>query len=91
MCYFGFRVWQQTFLLILGVTIGDSESTPAMLGVWTILIGFGYFGVLMIAEPYLRGGVRKGLLWPRFARLALGLAVALGLGLAVQAAIIRVG
>jgi hypothetical protein len=45
----------------------------------------------MIAEPYLRGGVRKGLLWPRFARLAVGLAVALGLGIAVRAAITYFG
>jgi hypothetical protein len=91
LCYLGFGIWQQTFLLFLGATLGDSESTPALLGIWIILLGFGFFGLVMVAEPYLRGGVRNGQLLRRFARLAIGLAAVLALGIAVQQVIIHLG
>jgi hypothetical protein len=91
LCYVAFRFWGQTALLLLGITIGDSESTPALLAIWIILLGFGFFGLVIVAEPYLRAGVWRHKLIPRFARVAVALAAAIGLAFLIQEIIRRVG
>ena len=81
--YVEFVIWLRTSSLLVGVAIDETERSPVY-GLAIVTIGMALFAVVMAAEPYLRGGIRRGQLWRRFARLALPLAVAIALGVAIQ-------
>jgi hypothetical protein len=81
--YVVFVIWLHTSSLLIGVAMGD-EARSAGYGLAVLGIGIGLFGVVMIGEPYLRGGVRRGQIRQRFLRLALPLAGTIALGIAIQ-------
>jgi hypothetical protein len=84
LCYFTFVAWQQAITLVVGVVLDRSEGTQAVLGLGAVFVGMALFGFVMGAEPYLRGGVERGLLRARFLRLLLPLLGALLVGEAVR-------
>lgn len=76
-----FFVWRQTFLVIISLIAGTTRVSPVSYMLCMIVSTFAAFILLMIAEPYLRNGVEKYLLWRRFARLAIPLAIIGAVGL----------
>lgn len=69
--YVGFVLWQPTSLRLIGAALGQSYANQFFQDLSVIFMGFVLFGLLIAGEPYLRNGVARGQLWPRFARLAL--------------------
>jgi len=69
--YVGFVLWQPTSLRLIGSALGQNYANQFFQDLSVIFMGFVLFGLLIAGEPYLREGVQRGQLWPRFARLAL--------------------
>ena len=84
LAYVTFLVWAQALLLLVGVAITTIWVRPGVYGFGTLFVGFALFILLMIAEPYLRGGVQRGKLGTRFRRLAITLGGFLVLGLIAE-------
>ena len=84
LAYVTFLVWAQALLLLVGVTITTIWVRPGVYGFGILFVGFALFALLMIAEPYLRGGVQRGKLGKRFRRLAAILGGFLVLGLIAE-------
>jgi len=79
-----FVIWPTT---IVAVTIALTESLWVHRGVYPfsmLLLGLGWFILTLLAGGYLRSGITRGRLWPRFLSLALPLVVAGGLGLLLR-------
>ena len=72
-----FLIWREALVVIFAVVMSDSHWTVSrlfyLLGV--LAFAFGGFIYLMVAEPYLRGGVECRQLKRRFKRLFIPLAV----------------
>ena len=77
-------LWRTTLLALSAALLGASDLTPLLYGTVMALLGLGLFVLTMAAEPYLRSGVRRRQLRRRFARLAVPLAIAWGLGFVLQ-------
>ena len=77
-------LWRTTVLALSAAVLGASDLTPLLYGTVMALLGLGLFVLTMAAEPYLRSGVRRRQLRRRFARLAVPLAIAWGLGFVLQ-------
>lgn len=84
LAYVTFLVWTQALLLLVGVAIDTIWVRPGVYGFGILFVGFALFILLMIAEPYLRGGVHRGSLGRRFRRLAAILGGFLVLGLVAE-------
>ena len=82
--YLTFVVWAQAILLLVGVTIQPIWVRPGVYGFGIVMGGFALFILLMLTEPYLREGVRRGQLGQRFRRLATILGGFLLLGLVAE-------
>lgn len=84
LCYVTFVAWQQAITLVVGVVLDRSEGVQAAIGLGAVFVGMALFLFVMGAEPYLRGGVERGLVRRRFVRLLLPLLGALLLGVAIR-------
>ena len=78
-----FVIWSQTILLALGPIV-DSQQLPALWGAGVLLIGISAYGLVLVAEPYLRDGVQKRQLRRRFLRIAVPLVVTIVTGIVAQ-------
>ena len=76
-------IWRVTILLMIATWIGQSSVNASIYAVSMIMIGLGLFMLVIAAEPYLRNGVKRGLLMHRFMRVALPVVAAGLLGLLV--------
>jgi UDP-N-acetylmuramyl pentapeptide phosphotransferase/UDP-N-acetylglucosamine-1-phosphate transferase len=79
-----FVIWSQTILLALGVFDDQQQATPALWGVGMLVVGIGLYLFVLVAEPYLRGGVPKRQLGARFLRIAGPLVVTIVVGVVAQ-------
>ena len=77
-------LWRTTVLALSAAVLGESDLAPLLYGAVMALLGFGLFVLTLAAEPYLRTGIRRRQLRRRFARLAVPLAIAWGLGFVLQ-------
>jgi hypothetical protein len=82
--YVVFVIWSQTILLALGAFVDGPEQIPALWGVGLIVVGFSAYLLLLVAEPYLRGGVQKRQLQRRFLRIAGPLVAIIVVGIVIQ-------
>ena len=80
-----FYIWRQTIVALIGVSIGARTQSSAAYLFPMFLMGLGMFVLIMGAEPYLRTGIPRGQLMPRFGRMAIPLAVGGVVGLLLQA------
>ena len=78
-----FIIGRMTILAMLSTFFADSAwSTPRLIYMLSILLlGMVGFILIMVGEPYLRGGVERGNLGRRFVRIAMPFVVAGALGL----------
>lgn len=88
LCYVVFLIWKEVATLLLSAVSHNNFSNTAFYGLVVVLLGMVLFIVAMGAEPYMRNGVAKQRLLPRFATIAGWLVGAIALGLAVQELII---
>lgn len=74
-------IWRVTILVLIATLIGPGPANSSVYDFSLIMLGLVLFGLIIAAEPYLRNGVKQGLLLYRFACLAipLGLFGLLGL------------
>jgi hypothetical protein len=86
-----FVIWWQALLVLVGVGITAPEIGPAVWAVGIVLVGLAMFALVMVAEPYLRAGVRRQQLGRRFVRLAAIVVVVGALGLFIEEVILRLG
>src|SRR5919199_3909207 len=77
-------LWHTTMLALSAALLGESDLTPLLYGAVMALLGLGLFVLTLAAEPYLRTGIRRRQLRRRFARLAVPLAIAWGLGVVLH-------
>lgn len=89
LCYLVFVIWLQTIQLVLPLVDENQDPGPALLGLGAIVVGLSLYLLVLVAEPYLRGGVPKGQLRARFLRLAGPLVVIFVVG-AIAQELIRV-
>lgn len=82
--YAVFLTWRRTALMIVFAVVGVNDSTSIIYGAIMLLIILALFGLVMLAEPYLRTGVQRQQLAGRFVTLALPTAGAIAFGLALQ-------
>ena len=76
-----FIIWPP---VIVAVTIALTDSMWVYRGVYPfsmVLLGMAWFGLVLAAEDYLRNGMARQQLWPRFTRLVLPLVIAAIFGL----------
>jgi hypothetical protein len=79
-----FVIWSQTILLALGTFVDGPQMIPALWGAGLVFIGTCAYLLVLVAEPYLRGGVRKRQLRRRFLRLAGPLVAIIFIGIVAQ-------
>jgi type VI protein secretion system component VasK len=79
-----FLVWQHAVSMLVGLLDTEDTAKPFIYAVSMLAVIFALFAVVMIAEPYLRTGARRGQLARRAARIAGSLVLAIALGLLVQ-------
>ena len=84
LCYVLFLAWKDMASQLLSTVSGNNYSNTAFYALIVVLIGLALFVVAMISEPYLRSGVARGKLIPRFAMVAGMLIGFIALGLALQ-------
>ena len=85
LCFFVFAIWQETVVLLIAAFMQTNVTNGAVYSFSVALLGIFLFILAMAAEPYLRGGLRRRQVLPRFARLAVPLAVVAVLGLLLRA------
>jgi hypothetical protein len=88
LCYVLFLIWQRTVVVLLALTSSDAYGAAAAVGVIDVLLGIVLFGVVIASEYYLRVGVARRQLLPRFATIAGSLVGVIALGLALQELVI---
>ncbi|MGI8916583.1 MAG: hypothetical protein ACR2JY_22890 [Chloroflexota bacterium] len=84
LCYVLFLIWQRTVTQILVRTVQDKYGTTTLLELFIVLLGLILFVVVIASEHYLRVGVERRKLLPRFATVAGSLIGIIALGLALQ-------
>lgn len=87
LCYATFQVWRIALQLGVLALVGQGYASQLLYSVVMLLIGIALFVEVLAAEPYLRGGVVRRQVLPRFVRLALPVCVAIVLGLALRLAL----
>lgn len=88
LCYIVFLIWKEVATLLLSAVSHNNFSNTAFYGLVVVLLGLVLFIVALGAEPYMRNGVARQKLLPRFATIAGWLVGAIALGLALQELII---
>lgn len=81
--YVVFVIWLRTASLLIGVAFDETVRSVSY-GLAILVVGIGLFGLVIIGEAYLRGGVKRGQLRRRFLRLALPLVSLVILGIGIQ-------
>ena len=89
--YVVYLVWKKTALFVVLAIFGGGQATSATYGTVGLLVLIALFVVAMIAEPYLRTGVRCGQTSHRFTVLATSLGLVIALGLALQVLLSALG
>src|SRR5690349_20394527 len=79
-----FVAWREAIIALIQLVNPQSFANTAIQEVLLIFVVIGVFAVLVGSEPYLRGGVERGRLMPRFMRIATPLAVAIVLALILR-------
>ena len=87
--YLVFMVWQRTILLLVSTLLESDSAVVAVHSIVVILIGLGLFVLVIAAEPYLRGGLRRRQVGSRFARLAVPLGATIVLGILLRELLYR--
>jgi hypothetical protein len=82
--YAVFVIWSQTILLALGAFVDGAQAIPALWGAGLVFIGICAYMLVLVAEPYLRGGVQKRQLRRRFLRIAGPLVAIILVGIIAQ-------
>ncbi|MCL4544230.1 MAG: hypothetical protein M1118_06490 [Chloroflexi bacterium] len=82
--YGDFLAWRITSVYVVVIFAGANSATALLSAVLTIILAFALFAALLWAEAYLRDGVQRFQLIPRFVYVALPLLGVLGVGLALQ-------
>ena len=77
-------VWRHTVLLLLAVLMPQSDWGNFIYLCTVVLLGFGLFIFVLVAEHYLRSGVPRGQMPGRFIRLAVPLVLLTAVGLGLQ-------
>ena len=85
------EIWRVAILEFLSTFMRGNFATPAILEFTIVLMMLGLFLLVLIAEPYLRQGVQRGLLLRRWLRLAVPLAAFGIIGLLLRALILMLG
>ena len=75
LCYFIFVTWTSLVLGLIGVFLGPTVANSTIYSFFLVLLGLALFILIMAAEPYLRGGIRRQRVVQRFARFAVPLVV----------------
>jgi hypothetical protein len=88
LCYIAFLIWKEVATLLLTAVSHNDFSNTALYGLIVVLLGLILFIVAMGAEPYMRNGVARQKLLPRFATIAGSLVGVIAFGLALQELII---
>ena len=92
LCYAAFWILRSTIEVLLSYALRRSPAFEWVYLSTSLLVGLALFAVVIAGEAYLRTGVRRGSLSrlvSRFARLAVPLALVVGLGMVVQELIYR--
>src|SRR5919199_5045882 len=76
LCYFVFVTWTSLVLGLIGAFLGPTVANGTIYSFFLVLLGLALFVLIMVAEPYLRGGIRRQQVVQRFARIAIPLVVA---------------
>lgn len=79
-----FVIWRRTVLNLLLAINTRPEANTLLYFVSMVLMGLVGFIVVITAEPYLRTGLERGLLWRRLMRLAIPFVVAGLIGIIVN-------
>ena len=80
-----FLVLRPAVLALIVMLLGQSRANRIVYLAAITLLGLGLFILVMAAEPYLRRGLERQQLLPRFVRLAAPVVIAAVLGLLVLA------
>src|SRR5919199_4559994 len=75
LCYFVFVTWTSLVLGLIGAFLGPTVANSAISSFFLVLLGLALFILIMVADPYLRGGIRRQRVVQRFARFAVPLVV----------------
>src|ERR687886_2782021 len=75
LCYFIFVTWTSLVLGLIGAFLGPTVANGTIYSFFLVLLGLALFVLIMAAEPYLRGGIRRQQVVQRFARIAVPLVV----------------
>lgn len=84
LAYALFTIWRQAALVLTGLVV-QGPANGVVDGTIVVLIGLLIFVLVIAGEPYLRGGLHRGDLVRRFARLAAPEVVLILIGLALLA------
>lgn len=87
LCYAAFQVWRIALQLAMLALLGQTYANQLLYAVGMLLIGIALFFEVLAAEPYLRRGVVRRQVLPRFVRLAVPVCLAVLLGLALRLAL----
>jgi hypothetical protein len=88
LCYATFQVWRITLQLWFISMFGQSYGDQLLYSLLILLIGIVLFVLVIAGEPYLRGGVRRREVLPRFLRLAVPVGIAVAIGLIIHQVLI---
>src|ERR671932_2214712 len=75
LCYFVFVTWTSLVLGLIKAFLCLNAANSAIYSFFLVLLGLALFILVMAAEPYLRGGIRRQRVVQRFARFAVPLGV----------------
>jgi hypothetical protein len=87
LCYGAFWTWRSAIEVVLSFLLRHSTAFGLLYLSATLLVGLALFAVAMAGEGYLRSSIRRGSLrrlGNRFARLAVPLAIAMGVAIVLQ-------
>jgi uncharacterized membrane protein len=84
LCYATFQIWRITLQLGFVTIFGQSYGDQFLYSILVLLIGIALFVLIIVAEPYLRGGLRRRQVLPRFLRLAVPVGIAIAIGLVLH-------
>jgi len=72
-------IWRPTIIVLIRALFGRSYAETTVFYLCMLALGFGLFVMVMGAEPYLRGGIRRRQVVRRFWRLAIPLGILIAL------------
>ncbi len=72
-------IWRPTVIVLIRALMGRTYADTTFFYLCMLALGFALFVMVMGAEAYLRGGIRRGQLLRRFWRLAIPLGIFIAL------------